>query len=392
MGPQWQQVVAFLDGVMLAAMALVLATIVLLLAVYILAYYQHPDDLTQSWWSKLVAVWSFFLIFFAPVFVAIDFSSVHDTSCRGSTDFQDDIELFLRGDCSAPTRLILYLLIFSDLLLVYAVIPFTMHISWEVQTVPLKLRFPRAVGITLFFAGCWMGAYALLWYFYGYVQVLVWPLESGLVGVGASRELEACVVPEQAADIYRGASGELEGIHVITCDAMQHAPLAERIGYRLSYWEYVIAIHTIVGWVVFSFLGGVGLASYPWTLVSGFLYRQPRPLTKSEYIRRVQAISERARNIRDKTFKARKDAETNGKWETKRMKNQLTRLVSRLGNPRSPLFESCLQVQVIFSICLGKKPQIVNETHGDTILIPRDCASLLTAEKGIACVMGQAKL
>eukprot|EP00193_Tetraselmis_chui_P019360 CAMPEP_0177792064 /NCGR_PEP_ID=MMETSP0491_2-20121128/24308_1 /TAXON_ID=63592 /ORGANISM="Tetraselmis chuii, Strain PLY429" /LENGTH=370 /DNA_ID=CAMNT_0019314419 /DNA_START=171 /DNA_END=1280 /DNA_ORIENTATION=+ len=370
MGPQWQQVVAFLDGVMLAAMALVLATIVLLLAVYILAYYQHPDDLTQSWWSKLVAVWSFFLIFFAPVFVAIDFSSVHDTSCRGSTDFQDDIELFLRGDCSAPTRLILYLLIFSDLLLVYAVIPFTMHISWEVQTVPLKLRFPRAVGITLFFAGCWMGAYALLWYFYGYVQVLVWPLESGLVGVGASRELEACVVPEQAADIYRGASGELEGIHVITCDAMQHAPLAERIGYRLSYWEYVIAIHTIVGWVVFSFLGGVGLASYPWTLVSGFLYRQPRPLTKSEYIRRVQAISERARNIRDKTFKARKesacvslqdktfkarkDAETNGKWETKRMKNQLTRLVSRLGNPRSPLFESCLQVQVIFSICLGK--------------------------------------
>lgn len=51
MAVTWGDVLAFMDRFLAAVAAIVLAVIVLALAVYILAYFQHPDDVTQSWWA-----------------------------------------------------------------------------------------------------------------------------------------------------------------------------------------------------------------------------------------------------------------------------------------------------------------------------------------------------
>jgi len=338
MAVTWGDVLAFMDRFLAAVAAIVLAVIVLALAVYILAYFQHPDDVTQSWWTKIVAVLSLFVVFYAPVFAGIDFSSTNEAACRSSENFADDVSLFLTGQCATPSRVILHLLVYCDILLVYFIIPFTMNFSMDAMQTSFRTRLLRALAIATLLSGCVAGAYALLWYFFGFVELQVDQLESGLIAHPAEGlALQECIGIVEPEDIYSSSTGVLGAVQqTVSCDAVSSLSPSAVLSLRIDFGEYIIVLHTLLGAVLFSVVGGVGLASYPWHLISGFIHRERRPLTKSEYIRRVQAISEKARIIRDKAYDARKEElnesteGSRGKLAIRRYRNRLLRRITLL--------------------------------------------------------------
>jgi LMBR1 domain-containing protein 1 len=51
--------------------------------------------------------------------------------------------------------------------------------------------------------------------------------------------------------------------------------------FSVNYGVYVIAIASLLGWIVFSMFGGVGLIALPFDAFMSFKYR-PRPIKLAE--------------------------------------------------------------------------------------------------------------
>ena len=117
----------FLLDIFLLVVAFVLACVVLAFAIIVLVYYQSPDDVDQTWGSKYVAIFALWLVIYMPVYSAIDFAGV-STGCTASLEFEDDIMAFRSRNrvCTAPTRTMLYILMYLCMAMTYFVIPFTL--------------------------------------------------------------------------------------------------------------------------------------------------------------------------------------------------------------------------------------------------------------------------
>lgn len=72
-------------------------------------------------------------------------------------------------------------------------------------------------------------------------------------------------------------------------------------------------------------LGGVGLAAFPFKYIKKFIDRPKRPLTKSEYLRLVRDLSERAQSVREKCLAAKDEEGKVPKRQTAQIGKKLRR-------------------------------------------------------------------
>ena len=67
---------------------------------------------------------------------------------------------------------------------------------------------------------------------------------------------------------------------------------------RVSFPVYVIALSSVVGWVLFMVFAGVGVVALPVDYIRGFFGRPRAIITKTEYLKRASDIAVRARKVR----------------------------------------------------------------------------------------------
>ncbi len=60
----------------------------------------------------------------------------------------------------------------------------------------------------------------------------------------------------------------------------------------VSVFVYIVALTSLLGWMLFSIFGGVGLIALPWDLMLDWKYR-PKPIKKDEYLARKKVIGEK---------------------------------------------------------------------------------------------------
>lgn len=65
----------------------------------------------------------------------------------------------------------------------------------------------------------------------------------------------------------------------------------------MSLVVYIMAIQSVLGWLLFLVFAGVGLLCTPIDWFQQFLGRPKAVITKSEYMRRAQLIAQRAKQI-----------------------------------------------------------------------------------------------
>ncbi|GMY21308.1 LIMR family protein, partial [Fagus crenata] len=67
---------------------------------------------------------------------------------------------------------------------------------------------------------------------------------------------------------------------------------------RATFPEYVVALATIVGSILFVIFGGVGIACLPLGLIFSFIRRPKAVITRSQYIKEATELGKKARELK----------------------------------------------------------------------------------------------
>ncbi|CAK9227079.1 unnamed protein product [Sphagnum tenellum] len=268
-------------NIALLVIVVVVTLLVVVFNVYLLVNYQHPDDSNQAYFPKLVVVLGLSVAQLSILMLPADIANQH--ACQHS--------VFV-GACSftLPMRQLWYAVYILDAVLVFFVIPFSIFYYEGDQE---KTWIRRACGaivwvvVTAIILGLVFGiAYVLA----GKVDFDVQRLDSSsqpfMTDFSSLNARNPCLANNQEW-VYQ-CSAELAAADTATTWTM-----------RTSLPEYVIAIVTIVGSILFAIFGGVGVAALPLSLISAY-FRRPRAIiTRSQYVKEATELGKRAKEIKD---------------------------------------------------------------------------------------------
>ena len=220
-----------------------------------------------------------------------------------------------------PMEQLWYAVYMSMFVMMVAVVPFTLF-YYEQD------HYMSAWGKTVS-SGWWIGGtlvvlaliLGLCYGFLGFVDFPVTTLTSGLAPLG-SAALDAahkCVAPETFA-----SNGVNNGY---ACDADGGVP-TETWSVRTTFPVYVIAVGSILSWVLFIAFGGVGVSAIPIDLVKSFLGRPKKVIARSEYIRIAGKIAEQTKAVMADAREVQREERGTGK--TRKTRRALAEINKRL--------------------------------------------------------------
>ncbi|GFH09108.1 uncharacterized protein HaLaN_04195 [Haematococcus lacustris] len=207
----------------------------------------------------------------------------------------------------------------ANLVLVYAFIPFTLFLYEADSEFTFFQKIKSAVGYTLammVFIGMVIGiAYGLA----GYVKYPTQQLTSGVLPFSAVNDRGGnfsglnmtnfqCIPKAYLRNAVPTKDEQL-------CDANQPNFIIVTWRLRVSLAVYIMAIQSLIGWLLFLLFAGVGVLAAPIDWIQQFLNRPTSVITKSEYIRRARLIAQRSKAVVNMTQVMRRQ-ERNRKWRS----------------------------------------------------------------------------
>ncbi|XP_024020595.1 LIMR family protein At5g01460 [Morus notabilis] len=259
----------------LVIVAIVVCVIVFLFNIYLLVNYQHPDDANQAYFPKFIVVLGLSVAAISILMLPADVANRQ--ACRHA---------IYNGACNLtlPMKDLWLAVYILDAVLVFFVIPFAMFYYEGDQDKSIGKRIKSAllwVVTTAIVCGLVLG---ILYGLIGEVDFTVrhlsstttsftgeWSFSSGQQCIGGSRQ----------------------------CSAYTSNASSEKTWtMRTTFPEYVVALATIVGSVLFSIFGGVGIACLPLGLIFSFIRRPKAVITRSQYIKEATELAKKARELK----------------------------------------------------------------------------------------------
>ncbi|RDX57752.1 LIMR family protein [Mucuna pruriens] len=278
----------------LVIVAVVVCVIVFLFNVYLLVNYQHPDDANQAYFPKFVVVLGLSVAAISILMLPADVANRQ--ACRHA---------IYNGACSLtlPMKSLWLAVYILDAVLVFFVIPFAMFFYEGDQEKSVGRRIKSA----------------LLWMM---TTAIVCALILGLVGKVdfTVRHLSSSTTSFPSTWTFNSAQ-ECIGNGVHQCSAYSASPSSEKTWtMRTTFPEYVVALATIAGSVLFAIFGGVGIACLPLGLIFSFIRRPKAVITRSQYIKEATELGKKARELK-KAAEALRQEEKSGSKGRKFRKN-----------------------------------------------------------------------
>lgn len=260
----------------LVIVAIVVCVIVFLVNVYLLVNYQHPDDVNQAYFPKFVVVLGLSVAAISILMLPADVANRQ--ACRHA---------IYNGACNLtlPMKDLWLAVYIIDAILVFFVIPFAMFYYEGDQD--------KSVGKRIKSALMWMVATAV-------VCALVLGILYGLVGKVdfTVRHLSSSTTAFPGSwGLNSGNQCVGNGVH--QCSAYSASPSSEKTWtMRSTFPEYIVALATIVGSVLFAIFGGVGIACLPLGLIFSFIRRPKAVITRSQYIKEATELGKKAKELK----------------------------------------------------------------------------------------------
>ncbi|KZV50640.1 LIMR family protein [Dorcoceras hygrometricum] len=263
----------------LVIVAIVVCIVVFIFNLYLLVNYQHPDDANQAYFPKFVVVLGLSVAAISILMLPADVANRQ--ACRRS---------IYNGACSLtlPMKNLWLAVYIVDAILVFFVIPFAMFYYEGDQD---KSVFKRMKS-------------ALLWVI---VTAVVCALVLGIL-YGLAGKVDFTVRHlSSATEPFSSALGFSSGQQCIGAGARQCAAYSATSSsettwtMRTTFPEYVVALATIVGSVLFTIFGGVGIACLPLGLIFSFIRRPKAVITRSQYIKEATELGKKARELKKAT-------------------------------------------------------------------------------------------
>ncbi|KAK8480037.1 hypothetical protein V6N13_097155 [Hibiscus sabdariffa] len=274
----------------LVIVAVVVCVLVLLINVYLLINYQHPDDANQAYFPKFVVVFGLSIAAISILMLPADVANRQ--ACRRA---------IYNGACNLtlPMKELWLAVYIADAVLVFFVIPFAMFFYEGDEEKSVGKRIKSAllwVVTTAIICALLLG---ILYVKVGKVDFSVRHLSSDTANFPSKWDFS----------IGQPCTG---GTGARSCSAYAANVSSEKTWtMRASFPEYVVALTTIVGSVLFSIFGGVGIASLPLGLIAAFIRRPKTVITRSQYITEATELGKRARELK-KAADALRQEEKNG--------------------------------------------------------------------------------
>ncbi|KAG5557989.1 hypothetical protein RHGRI_008035 [Rhododendron griersonianum] len=282
----------------LVIVAIVVCVVVFIFNVYLLVNFQHPDDANQAYFPKFVVVLGLSVAAISILMLPADVANRQ--ACQHA---------IYNGACNLtlPMKTLWLAIYILDAVLVFFVIPFAMFYYEGDQDKSVGKRIKSAllwVVTTAIVCGMVLGIlYALV----GKVDFTVMHLSSGTTNFPSTWSFSS--------------SQPCIGSGAQQCSAYSASPSAETTWtMRATFPEYVVALATIVGSVLFTIFGGVGIACLPLGLIFAFIRRPKAVITRSQYIKEATELGKKARELK-KAADALRQEEKGGSKGRKWRKN-----------------------------------------------------------------------
>ncbi|KAL3531693.1 hypothetical protein ACH5RR_005214 [Cinchona calisaya] len=260
----------------LVIVAIVVCVLVFIFNIYLLINYQHPDDANQAYFPKFVVVLGLSIAAISILMLPADVANRH--ACRHA---------IYNGACNLtlPMKDLWLAVYIADAILVFFIIPFAMFYYEGDQDKSVGKRIKSAllwVITTAIVCGLVLG---ILYGLVGKVNFTVMHLSSGTASFPSTWEFSA--------------SQSCIGNNARQCSAYSASPSSETTwSMRTTFPEYVVALATIVGSVLFTIFGGVGIACLPLGLIFSFIRRPKAVITRSQYIKEATELGKKARELK----------------------------------------------------------------------------------------------
>ncbi|CAA2979740.1 LIMR family At5g01460 [Olea europaea subsp. europaea] len=259
----------------LVIVAIVVCVLVFIFNLYLLVNYQHPDDANQAYFPKFVVVLGLSVAAISILMLPADVANRQ--ACRHA---------IYNGACNLtlPMKDLWLAIYIIDAILVFFVIPFAMfYYEGDMDNVWKRMKS------------------ALLWVITtAIVCALVLGILYGLVGKVdfTVRHLSSSTEPFPSTwGLTRGQ--QCVGSGARQCSAYSASASSETTWtMRTTFPEYVVALATIAGSVLFTIFGGVGIACLPLGLIFSFIRRPKAVITRSQYIKEATELSKKARELK----------------------------------------------------------------------------------------------
>mmetsp|Transcript_21904 Transcript_21904/g.37447 ORF Transcript_21904/g.37447 Transcript_21904/m.37447 type:complete len:440 (-) Transcript_21904:1453-2772(-) len=217
----------------------------------------------------------------------------------------------------------------ADLVLVFAIIPFTLFFYEADSDFSLFQKIKSAVIWTLI---CMIFIGLLVGILYALVGFVVYPtqrLQSGTLPLEALGNLNGSYGVVNMTNLVCIPVATINGTKPLIrqCDAT--APVQDITNWRLrcSIVVYIMAIQSILGWILFLVFAGVGFLAAPIDWIQQFLGRPTSVISKSEYIRRARIIAQRAKAVVDMTASLkRQDKDRKWRSNVKRLEREVLQI------------------------------------------------------------------
>ncbi|XP_010553121.1 PREDICTED: LIMR family protein At5g01460 [Tarenaya hassleriana] len=260
----------------LVIVAIVVCVLVFISSIYLLVNYQHPDDANQAYFPKFVVVFGLSIAMISILMLPADVANRH--ACRHA---------IYNGACNLtlPMKDLWLAIYIVDAVLVFFVIPFAMFFYEGDQD--------KSVGKRIKSALLWVITTAI-------VCALVLGILYGLIGkVDFSvRHLSSATTSFPTTWQFSNNQPCI-GNTARQCSAYTASASSEKTWtMRTTFPEYVVALATIVGSVLFMIFGGVGIACLPLGLIASFIRRPKAVITRSQYIKEATELGKKARELK----------------------------------------------------------------------------------------------
>ncbi|KAG7033770.1 LIMR family protein [Cucurbita argyrosperma subsp. argyrosperma] len=260
----------------LVIVAIVVCVIVFIFNVYLLINYQHPDDKNQAYFPKFVVVFGLSIALISILMLPADVANRQ--ACKHA---------LYNGACNLtlPMKDLWLAIYIVDALLVFFIIPFAMFYYEGDQDKSIGERMKSAMIWVVVMAIVCALLLGILYGFVGEVDFTVMHLSSNTASFPNSWEFSS-----SQPCIGNGAH---------QCSAFTTNASSEKTWtMRTTFPEYVVALATIVGSVLFSIFGGVGIACLPLGLIFSFVRRPKAVITRSQYIKEATDLGKKARELK----------------------------------------------------------------------------------------------
>ncbi|KAJ7523093.1 hypothetical protein O6H91_18G037000 [Diphasiastrum complanatum] len=279
-------------NVALLVIVIIVCILVFLVNIYVLINYQHPDDYNQAWLPKIVVVLGLSVAQISILMLPADVANKH--ACSNS---------IYNGACklTLPMKKLWLAIWIIDSVLVFFVIPFAIfyYEGDQEKTVPQRV------------------VSAMLWESLTAVIVgLVLGILYGLVGKVdfTVRRLSSTTVPFTTDFSFLSQQFPCLSPTNMACAAYTTETASTTTWtMRTTFPEYVIALTTIVGSLLFSIFGGIGIACLPLSMIFSFLRRPRKIITRARYIKEATDLGKRAKELREITLALQREERTGGK-------------------------------------------------------------------------------